>query len=268
MAAARGPTERRQVHPLVDLLGAYSWRLIGIGVAALALLWLLARLRVVMIPIVIALFLSRALAPMATWLRNHGWRPGLAAVATLLAFLLLLAGLSAAIAQPLADEARSLGPTVTEAFDDMEKWLVEDSPFDISRRTVDRLRQQTGSRVDDLLSVSGGAVVDGATIAAEVVAAIFLSLLLTFFMLSDGDRFTAWTLRQLPSQRQATVRRAGARAWSTIGGYLRGAALLGFVEATVIGITLFLSGGGLVVPVVTLTFGARSFRSWERSWPA
>ncbi|MEO6468826.1 MAG: AI-2E family transporter, partial [Acidimicrobiia bacterium] len=78
----------------------------------------------------------------------------------------------------------------------------------------------------------------------------------TFFLLSDGDRFAAWTLRRVSSDRRETVRRAGDRAWSTIGGYLRGAALLGVVEAALIGITLAVAGGGLVAPVMALTFVA------------
>jgi hypothetical protein len=46
----------RRVHPVVDRLGAYSWRLIGIGVVAVAGLWLLSRMQAVLIPIVVALF--------------------------------------------------------------------------------------------------------------------------------------------------------------------------------------------------------------------
>ena len=48
---------RRGVHPTVELLGAYSWRLIGIGIVVVAVVWLVSRLQLVLIPVVIALFL-------------------------------------------------------------------------------------------------------------------------------------------------------------------------------------------------------------------
>jgi predicted PurR-regulated permease PerM len=46
----------------------------------------------------------------------------------------------------------------------------------------------------------------------------------------------------------------GRQAWETLGGYLRGAALLGVVEGTIIGATVALVGGRLAVPVGVLTF--------------
>lgn len=45
-----------------------------------------------------------------------------------------------------------------------------------------------------------------------------------------------------------------ARAWETVGGYLRGAALLGFVEGVAMGITLALVGAKLAAPVALVTF--------------
>ena len=256
MSHSQPPQTRRRVHPVVDRLGAYSWRLIGIGVVALAALWLLSRMRAVVIPIVVALFLSRVLAPVSEWLRRHRWRPGLAAATALLSFFVVLAGVSAAIAPSVADETESLGPTLTEAIDDVEDWIVEDGPFDVSRETVDRLRERTGDRFDALLRQSDGAVLESAAVVAEVIAGLFLALLLTFFMLRDGGRFLAWAIGHARPERQPQLRRAAEGGWSALGGYLRGAALLGLVESVIIGITLFAVGGGLVAPVMVLTFAA------------
>jgi predicted PurR-regulated permease PerM len=241
---------------MVDRLGAYSWRLIGIGVVAVAALWLLNRMRAVVVPIVVALFLSRALAPVSEWLRRHRWRPGLAAAAAMLALFVVLAGVSAAIAPSLADETESLGPTLTEAIDDVEDWIVEDAPFNVSRETVDRLRERTGERFDALLRQSDGAVLESATVVAEAIAGLILALLLTFFMLRDGARFATWAIGHARPERQQQLRRGAEGGWSALGGYLRGAALLGFVESIVMGITLFAVGGGLIAPVMVLTFAA------------
>lgn len=257
MAELNPPSaRRRRVHPVVDRLGAYSWRLIGIGVVAVAALWLLSRMRAVVIPIIVALFLSRILAPVSEWLRRHRWPASLAAAASLVAFFIVLVGATAAIAPSVADETESLGPTLTEAIDDVEDWVVDDGPFNVSRETVDRLRERTGERVDAFFRNSDGAVLEGATLVAEVIAGLILALLLTFFMLRDGARFTTWVIGHARPERHQRLRRAAEGGWSALGGYLRGAALLGLVESVVIGITLFAVGGSLVVPVMLLTFAA------------
>jgi predicted PurR-regulated permease PerM len=239
---------------MLDRLGAASWRLIGIGIVGLAALWLLSRLRVVVAPILVALFLSRALAPVAGWMRRRRVKPALAAILTMLLFFGGLAGVGALIVPSIADEADSLGPTLTQAADDVEDWLVEDSPFEVSRATIDRLREQSGTRLKNLLDSSDGAVIDSATLAAEVVAGLILALLLTFFMLRDGGRFVDWAIARARPSRHAKLRRAADRGWAALGGYLKGAATLGFVESIIIGLALFFAGGDLVAPVMVITF--------------
>ena len=240
----------------VDRWGVLSWRLIGIGIVVLACFWLLMRIRAVVIPVIVAVFLARALAPVSEWLRRRGWRPGFAAGAALLAFFLAIAGLAAAIAPALADEADSLGPTITAAIDDIEDWLVEDAPFDVSRDTVDNLRERSGERLDNLLQQEDGSVLEGAALAAEVIAGLVLALLLTFFMLRDGARFSTWVVGHARPDHRQRLHRAAAGGWSALGAYLRGAALLGVVESVIIGTTLLLVGGDLIVPVMLLTFVA------------
>lgn len=242
------------MHPRVEWLAAYGWRLIVIGILTLAGLWLIRRLAPVVVPLVIATFLTRLLLPISNGLRRRRWRPGLAAIATLLVFLALLAGVSALIVPSIAEEAGTLGPTVTQAIDDLQDWLVEDSPFDVSRNAVDRLRERAGERLAGLFRASDGQVADGAVVAAEVIAGLFLALFLTFFMLRDGGRLAAWASTRVRSERRETYQRAAERGWWTLGGYLRGAASLGVIEAVAIGLALLLSGGGLIGPVMIVTF--------------
>ncbi|HEX7096473.1 MAG TPA: AI-2E family transporter [Acidimicrobiales bacterium] len=244
------------VHPALRRAAAYSWRLIVVGFVVYGVLWLLDRLQLVLIPVVIALFLSRALAPVNAWLWRRRWPKGLASAVTMLGFFAVLGGITAAITPALADEIDSLRPTVTEALDDVENWLVEESPFDISRESIDRFRARTGERVDNFFDDADGEVLDSATLAAEIIAAAILALILTFFMLRDGPRFVDWTLRHAPARHQPALRRAADRGWTTLGAYLRGAAVLGVVEAITIGLTLWLAGGRLVVPVMVVTFMA------------
>ena len=253
MAVLQDRSTGPRVHQRVDRLAAYGWRFLVIAAAAVLVLWLARQLASVLIPATVALFLTRILTPISDRLRGR-LRPGFAAAIALVALLGGIVALAFLIVPPIADEAESLPETISEALDDIEVWLVEESPIDVSRGAIDRLRDRGAERFEGLLRASGGRVVDGATLAAEIVAGLFLSILFTFFMLRDGPRFANWALSRLrPSQRER-ARRAAERGWATLGGYVRGAATLGIVESIVIGLTLLLAGGSLVVPVMVLTF--------------
>jgi putative heme transporter len=252
-SVSRNEPAEPHVDRRVAWLAAYSWRLLVIAAAALGVLWVIQLLAPVLIPAVIALLLTRLLTPVNEVFRRR-IRPGFAAAATLLVLIAGLVGFAFVIVPPIADEAGTLGVTLREALDDVEDWLVES--FDISRGTIENLRSRAADEFQALLTESEGRFIDGATFAAEVVAGLFLALLLAFFMLRDGARFASWALGMLRPDHHERARRAAARGWYTLGAYLRGAALLGIVESIAIGLALFFAGGSLVVPVMILTFFA------------
>jgi predicted PurR-regulated permease PerM len=242
------------VHPVVDRLAAYSWRLLVIAAAVGGAGWVAGQIWVAFVPLVVALFLSRILAAPTGWLRSRGLPAAVAAALAVVGFLLLLGGVSAGIGMAVANEFDDLGPTVSQAVDDLERWVVEDSPFDVDRADIDRFRKEAGQRIGDSLRASSGALAEGATVAAEVVLGLVLGLIVTFFALKDGDHFLAWAKRQFPEARRDLVARLAARSWRTLGGYLRGAALLGLVEGAAIAIALTLVGAELVIPMALVTF--------------
>jgi predicted PurR-regulated permease PerM len=247
-------TERRPVHPVVEWLAAYAWRLVVIAAATVGVLWLVGRLWVVFLSLVIAVLVSRALAWPADRLRNRGWPPALAALVLLVGSLAVLGGTLTLIGVAVRGEVDKMGPTVSRAVDDLENWLVEDSPFDVDRSDVDRFRRDAREAVSDALRSSSGTLVSGAVIAIDVFVSLGLGLIVTFFALKDGTRFARWAAQQLPEGRRPLAERLGSRAWDTLGGYLRGAALLGLVEGLVIAVTVALVGGRLAAAVGVFTF--------------
>ena len=251
---APAPRPGPAVPVALERAAAWSWRLLVVGAAAVAVLTLLGRLRLVLFPLVLTLLVTRVLASPARWLRRRRWPAALAAAVAVVGFLALVAAAFSVVGTLVADEAGDLGPTLGDAVDDVERWLVEDSPFDVSREDVARFRADLGDTVRSSAGSSGGAVVSGAVAVAEGVLGVVLALILTFFALKDGDRFVGWGRRLVPDDRREVAGVMAARAWETVGGYLRGAALLGFVEGVVIGITLALVGAKLAAPVALLTF--------------
>lgn len=239
------------MNPTVDRLAAYSWRLLLIGAALFVLIAITVRLRLVLFPIVIGTFLAVGLVPVAAILRSRGL-PKLAATAlTFLLFFGALGGVISLIVPTVAGELGDVAPTVTEATNSIENWLIED--IGISPDQLEQWREQATGAARRSAQGSSGAVVDGAVLVGEIFASLLLSLFIAFFMVKDGARFQAFVLRQIPEDRRLLVRRLGARAWRTLGGYLRGSAVLGIVEGTIIGIAMAITGASLIPAVMTIT---------------
>lgn len=244
----------RQVHPMVVLLAGYGWRLLVLGAVVVATYWVLAELWVLVLTVVVALYLARALDLPMRWLRARGLPPAAAALSCL-ALLFAAVGLVGWLVVPrMADEFSELGPTLSQATDDVERWLVDDAPFDVSEQDIADLRERMGQAVDQSTETSGGSLVSGAVAVVEVLTGLILAVVTAFFILKDGPRFQSWCTERFPTHRRPTVRRMGAKAWTTLGGYLRGVALLGTFEGIVLAITITVVGGSLALPVAIVTF--------------
>lgn len=241
------------IHPRFARWGIYAWGAVGIGAVGLAALWLFGRLWVVVLPLIVALLLTRVLEPVAAKLRP---RLGSAATAvvTLVGFLVLLALGLTVIGSAVGTQMNELDVTVTDAVDDIEQWLVDDAPVDISRDDIDRARKDAGDAMARWFRSSGESVVAGVVLAGEMLVGALVGLVVTFFLLKDGDRFVRWVHGTVPAHRREVAGRMGSRAWATIGGYLRGAAALGVVEGLAAGVTLALVGAQLAVPIAVVTF--------------
>lgn len=243
-------------HPTLLRAAATSACLLVIAAAGWLVLVVLDQLTLVIFPLVVTLYLTRILAPGAKRLRSRGMHPAAAAGVTLGSALLLVAAFIALIAPPLVDEFSDLGPTLDRGLGEIEDWLVEDSSFDVTRAEIEETKQTIADRSREIIEESQDSIMRGARLTAAGVAGLILALVLTFFALKEGDRFVGWVDGHVPAPRRHEVRAAGDASWRALGGYLRGAALLGVLEAIVIGGAMALVGSGLVIPVMILTFVA------------
>jgi len=232
------------------------WQVLVIAVVAGGLLWIAGQLKVVLLPIVVATLIVRALTPLNSRLRRAGWPRGLAAMAVLLGFLATIAAIIAFVVPAAAGEFADVGPTVSDAIDDVEQWIVDSGPFDLTRDDLSNAREQAGERLSEALRSSEGSFTNAAGLLVEIPTGGLLALLLTFFILKDGDRFVAWVRGLLPHDRRALADRLALRSWTTLGGFLRGAATLGLLEAVIIGLAMWAVGASLIIPVMLITFAA------------
>ena len=235
-----------------------AWRGLVIAAATLAISYALIRLKVVVIPFGIALLLTTFLAPAARYLERRGWRRGLATAAVFLGFLGLVAAIITVIAPPVGDQFADLGPTIDEGIEDIEEWLI-DGPLDLTRGQIDEYRAQISDYARTAVRSSSDQIIAGAVIVAEVLAGSLLALLATFFIVKDGPEMQRWFLAHVPPVHADVVAACGRKAWAALGGFLRGAALIGLVEGVIMALALALVGADLIIPVAVLTFFAAFF---------
>ena len=237
----------------LDRAAGFTWRalLVGLGVVVVALA--LARLRLVVLPMIVAFLLATVLQPVVDALVRRRL-PRMAAVwVVLLLGVGSLVGLGFVVAPSIASEFSDLGDTLEEGRQEVEEFA-EEGPFGLEGRDFDEYVEQAGEQFGGSGSEIASGVLAGAVVAFEVVAGVLLLIVLLFFFLKDGERFTGFGLRQVRREHQDLARALGNRAWDAASGYVRGTAIVALVDAVIIGIGLVIIGVPLVVPLMILTF--------------
>jgi putative heme transporter len=240
------------VPPALDKLTAYSWRFLVIVAAVYVTVLALARLRLLVIPVIVALLLTTLLAPPVTWLRGKGV-PKLAATWLVIMISIgLLGGLFAFIAPQVVDQFSHLGRDLKAGSEQALEWLAE-GPLGISEREVHNFIDQAAQRLRENSGTLTQGALMGAVKAVEVIAATILVIVVTFFFVKDGPEMWSWLVGRLPA-RSTDVEEIGQRSWTTLGAYIRGTALIALTDAVLIGLALWIVGVPLVLPLALLTF--------------
>ena len=183
---------------------AISWRFLVIIGAAAAVIYALHYLRVVVLPIIIALLASTLLLPVVRWLKTKNVPDALAAAGSMLAAFLLLVAIGTAVAPSIGDQFGELRPRAEDGLREATDVLA-DPPFNLSEQEIrdnvdkglDRLRENGGPLVHGVQS--------GAVILGEAVTGLLIAILLTFFLLKDGERMWGYVLGSSPAVRPAST---------------------------------------------------------------
>lgn len=225
--------------------------LIAAGVALAA--WVAARLRLVVVPVLVALLVSTLLVPPADALRRRGWPSIPATLFVMLLSSAALAGVIALIAPALVDQVGDLQRTVEDGIQEVLRWLTQ-GPLGLERSAVEDAVDDAVAGIRDNAGRIGRGVVAGATLLVEVLAGLLLAIVLAFFFVHDGRRMWRWVVSLAPERHREVVDGAGHAAWCTTTAYVRGVAVIAIVDAALIGLALLVIGVPLVVPLMVLVF--------------
>lgn len=239
--------QRLRVPPRLVVASELTWRaaVVAGGVATVA--WLFLTLRLVTIPAFVALCAATVLHPAVDALRRRRWPDLVATWAVLVAAVGLVAVVVALLVPPFADQAQDLDDQLAGGIAEVERWL-ETGPLGLE--DVDLQRS-----ADSALEQAGGSerVIEGLTLAGELITGLLLAMVMTFFFVKDGPRITRWAHSSLPREHRDVAASAGRAAWDALAAYVRGTAIVGVVNGMIIGIGLAVIGVPLALPLGLIT---------------
>ena len=234
---------------------AASWRFLAIAGAVVVVMYSLVHLRVIVLPIILALLASTLLLPLVRWLRGHRVPDGLAAALAMLAAVLALAAVLTAIAPSLGNQFGDLRTRSEDGVRQVTDELAK-PPFNLSEREIrDRVDQGLKGLRENSGPLARG-LGSGAVLLGEVLTGLIVAVLLCFFLLKDGDQMWAFVLGLVRERSRGDVDEVGTRVYTALAGYVRGIALVGLADAILIAIGLLIIGVPLVVPLAVITFFA------------
>jgi predicted PurR-regulated permease PerM len=221
-------------------------------VVAVAALYLLGRIAVLLAPLAIALavtlFLTALLDPVTRLLRRLRLPGSLAALLTVLFLLGVLFGTAVLVWSLTAGQFRDLTGELDQGVQRTRDFVTSTLP--VSEAQLDRLTEQARAGLER----GSPDPVAGARTAAEVAGSVLLSLVLLFFLLKDGRSMWHWVLRRITERNRATAAVAGRAGWRTLGAYSRGTMMIALIDAAGIGLALVLLGVPMAFPLALITF--------------
>lgn len=208
-------------------------------------------LTIVTIPLVLALIVASALAPVMGWMRRRGVPAALATVLSMLAITAVLGGVGWLIVWAVRDQWDELFAQAQEGFRTFTAWAQE-LPFFPSAAELDGLLDQA---IDFVTSAQfGSGALAGLGAVASFAAGFVLFITILFFFLKDGPQMWEFLLRPFRGDNYLRAQRIGDKTVSVFGSYVRGTAAVAFVDALGILIGLLILQVPLAIPLAVLVF--------------
>lgn len=232
------------------LAASYSWRLLVVAAAVIALGVAVSELRLVAMALFLALCATALLRPPVERLRMRGCPAAIASLSVLAIAVVTLAAVLLVVVPRFVGQLDELGASLQEGTEAAAALLERALSEEQLERYVDRGVESLRDNSDVLL----GGLFSGALLLLEVLVGTLLALVLTFFFLRDGEEIWGWMVSLSPAEVRVDVLEVGKRAWTTLGGYLRGVTLVALFDALLIGLALALVGVPAALSLAVLTF--------------
>jgi putative heme transporter len=241
------------VEPLVRKTAAWAWRLLVILTAVLALLWVVKKLEVIVVPVLLALMISALLVPAVDWIDRRGLPRGAAVALVLLGGFAIFGGILAFVIVQFIYGLPDLTEQVTRSIESTRRWLIE-GPLHLRGEQISNAGNAAIQALhNNQAKLTSGALATAATIT-EVVTAAVLALFTLIFFLYGGRNIWDYVTKIVPAGVRERVREAGRAGYWSLIGYVRATFLVALTDAAGVGTGLAIMGVPLALPLASLVF--------------
>lgn len=228
-------------------------RLLIIGLAAAATMWLVLQVQFIATAVVLGFAEVALLWPLARFLRRKRVPAVLAALTCVLLFLAFFAGLLVFVITEVVDSWPNMVNAITGSVNEVNDWL-ESGPFGMDTQSVQDLLGELQSRLDSLLGGVTSAAVGGLSLVGNFVTVILIATFFAIFALTSGDKLWRQFVGALSPTHRDPADAAFRASMRTAGNWFYASTLTGLVDGVLIGVGLLILDVPLAVPIGALTF--------------
>jgi predicted PurR-regulated permease PerM len=237
----------------LKLATAYSWRFLVVAAAIGVAIWVIIQLKLLVIPLLIAILVAALLWPAVSWMLRHRVPKWLAITIAVLGTLAVVAGLIWLVVWQVTRQWSSVQARTVEALEQFRAYLI-DGPLHLTTGQIDDLLSQGFALIQEQAQLLlSGALALGTTLGHVAVGAL-LSLFILLCLLADGGGIWRWTTRLFPVKARPAVDGSARAGWVMVVNYARTQLMVATIDAIGIGLGAFLLGVPLAIPVAVLVF--------------
>lgn len=232
---------------------AYSWRLLVVAAAVGVGIWLVIQLKLLVIPLMIAVLITALLWPAFAFLLAHRVPKWLSIVIVVVGALAIVTGLLWLAVWQITQQWPSVRDSTVASVEQFRQYLI-DGPLHLTAAEIDGYLAQAWEFLQQQASLLwSGALAIGSTVG-HVLTGLLLTVFILLCLLADGGGIWRWTVRLFPRAARPAADGAGRAGWATVVNYARTQLLVATIDAIGIGAGALLLGVPLAIPVAVLVF--------------
>jgi putative heme transporter len=231
-------------------LGWTAWLAVGVTLAVVGLVWILALTQTIVAPVITAAVVAAVTAPVVARLKGWGVPRGLGAALTLLAAVALSIAVVLLIVGGITGESDQIKDEFDSARNTLVGWV---NDLGVDRDTAENADSDASTAVKDAVPALLHGLAIGLKHLSSLVVFLGLTALSLFFLLKDGPQIRSW-LEGHARVPRPVARQMTGRVLESLRGYFVGVTFVALFNAAVVGVGALILGIPLAGTIAAVTF--------------